>query len=134
MKKLRAGITKTTFWILASPIILLMLTGSLTESAEVRQRNNLAYASVATLKSQMADTRGFRVEAMHVTDAGAACVRFHTRDRIGTVSRAQAVIVGKSVAQSAGRTGARDARFEKEWNRQCLGESHDVTGSVDLFF
>jgi hypothetical protein len=134
MKKLRAGITKTTFWILASPVILLMLTGSLTESAEARQRNNLAYASVATLKSQMEDTRGFRVDAMHVTDAGAACVRFHTRDRVGTVSRAQAVIVGKSVARSAGRAGGRDARFEKEWNRQCLGEAHDVTGSVDLFF
>ena len=130
MKKLRAGITKTTFWVLASPFILLMLTGSLTESAEAHQRNNLAYASVAALKSQMLDTKGFKVEAMHVTDAGAACIQFYIRDHVGTVSRAQAVVMGTQVAQS----NARDGRFEKEWNRQCRGRAYDVTDSVDLFF
>jgi hypothetical protein len=130
MNKLRTGVTKTMFWILASPFILLMLTGFLTEDAEARQRNNLAYASVATLKSQMLDKKGFKVEAMHVTDTGAACIQFHIRDHVGTVNRAQAVVMGKQVAQS----GARDGRFEKEWNRQCLGQAHDVTDSVDLFF
>jgi hypothetical protein len=130
MNKLHTGVTKTTFWILASPFILLMLTGFLTEDAEARQRNNLAYASVATLKSQMLDKNGFKVEAMHVTDTGAACIRFRTQDPVGTVSRAQAVVLGKQVAQS----GTRDGRFEKEWNRQCLGQAYDVTDSVDLFF
>jgi hypothetical protein len=130
MNKLRTGVTKTTFWILASPFILLMLTGLLTEDAEARQRNNLAYASVAALKSQMLDKKGFKVEAMHVTDGGAACIQFHIRDHVGTVNRAQAVVMGKHVAQS----NARDGRFEKEWNRQCLGQVHDVTDSVDLFF
>ena len=130
MNKLRTGVTNTAFWIFASPFILLMLTGFLTESAEARQRNNLAYASVATLKSQMPDKKGFKVEAMHVTDTGAACIQFHTRDHVGTVSRAQAVVIGKLVAQSS----ARDGRFEKEWNRQCLGQAYDVTSSVDLFF
>ncbi len=130
MNKLRTGVTKPTFWILASPFILLMLTGFLTEDAEARQRNNLAYASVATLKSQMLDKQGFKVEAMHVTDAGAACIQFYIRNQVGTVSRAQAVVMGKQVAQS----GARDGRFEKEWNRQCLGQAYDVTDSVDLFF
>ena len=129
MKPLRPG-AYTRLWILASPFILLALTGLLTESAEARQRNNLAYASVAALKHQMFDTRGFKVEAMHVTDTGAACIRYRTRDVVGTVSRAQAVVVGKQVAQS----GARDGRFEKEWNRQCLGLVHDVTGAVELFF
>ena len=103
MNKLRTGVTKTTFWILASPLILLMLTGFLTEDAEARQRNNLAYASVATLKSQMLDKNGFKVEAMHVTDTGAACIQFHIRDQVGTVSRAQAVVLGKQVAQSSAR-------------------------------
>jgi hypothetical protein len=130
MNKLRTGVTKTTFWIFASPFILLMLTGFLTEDAEARQRNNLAYASVATLKSQMLDKQGFKVEAMHVTDAGAACIQFYIRSHVGTVSRAQAVVMGKQVAQSS----ARDGRFEKEWNRQCLGQAYDVTDSVDLFF
>ena len=130
MNKLRTGVTKTTFWILASPLILLILTGFLTEDAEARQRNNLAYASVATLKSQMLDKQGFKVEAMHVTDAGAACIQFYIRNHVGTVSRAQAVVMGKQVSQS----GASDGRFEKEWNRQCLGQAYDVTDSVDLFF
>lgn len=122
--------SNTRLWIFASPFLFLGLTGFLTESADARQRNNLAYASVAALKHQMPDTRGFKVEAMHVTDTGAACIRYHTRDVVGSVSRAQAVVVGKDIAQS----GARDGRFEKEWNRQCLGSSHDVTGAVELFF
>ena len=29
---------------------------------------------------------------------------------------------------------ARDGRFEKEWNRQCLGLAWDVTSAVDHFF
>jgi hypothetical protein len=131
MKQLRAGpLDKTKLWMFAAPVLFLALTGFLTESADARQRNNLAYASVAALKHQMLDTRGFKVEAMHVTDAGAACIRYHTRDVVGSVSRAQAVVVGQHVAQSS----ARDGRFEKEWNRQCLGYSHDVTGAVELFF
>ena len=131
MKLLRTGAFATTrFWILASPIILLILTGLLTESAEARQRNNLAFASVATLKARMENTAGFRVDAMLVTDTGAACIRFHTRDRVGTVSRAQAVVVGGNIAHS----DARDGRFQKEWNRQCLGLAYDVTSAVAHFF
>jgi len=116
-------------WLLVSPFVLLALSGFLTESPAQRQRNNLAYASVAALKNHLLDTRGFKVEAMHVSDAGAACIRYHTRDVVGSVSRAQAVVVGKLVAQSS----ARDGRFAKEWNRQCLGLVHDVTGAVELF-
>ena len=131
MQQQRTGaFTRTWLWILASPFVLLALTGFLTQSTETRQRNNLAYASVAALKNHLLDTRGFKVEAMHVSDAGAACIRYHTRDVVGSVSRAQAVVVGKLVAQSS----ARDGRFAKEWNRQCLGLVHDVTGAVELFF
>jgi hypothetical protein len=131
MQQQRMGaFTRTGLWILASPLVLLALTGSLTESVEARQRNNLAYASVAALKHQMLDTRGFRIEAARVTDAGAACIRYHTRDVAGGVSRAQAVVVGKLVAQSS----ARDGRFATEWNRRCVGASHDVTDAVELFF
>jgi hypothetical protein len=129
MKLFRPG-AFARIWIFAAPFLLLALTGLLTDSAEARQRNNLAYASVAALKHQMPDKRGFKVEAMHVTDTGAACIRYHTRDVVGSVSRAQAVVVGKRIAQSS----ARDGHFEKEWNRQCLGLAHDVTGAVELFF
>lgn len=131
MQQQRTGaFTRTWLWIFASPLILLALTGFLSESHEARQRNDLAFASVAALKNQMLDKRGFKIEAMHVSDAGAACIRYHTRDVVGGVSRAQAVVVGKLVAQSS----ARDGRFAKEWNRQCLGLVHDVTGAVELFF
>lgn len=131
MQQQRTGAyTRTWLWILASPLILLALTGFLTESSETRQRNNLAFASVAALKNQMPDKRGFKVEAMHVSDAGAACIRYHTRDVVGSVSQAQAVVVGKLVAQSS----ARDGRFAKEWDRHCLGLVHDVTRAVELFF
>jgi hypothetical protein len=124
----RTAFGKTTLWIIALPVVLLLLTG-LTGNAEARQRNNLAYASVATLKSDIGNTHGFRVDNMVVTDAGAACIRFHTRDG-ATINRAQAVVFGNHIAHS----DARDGRFEKEWNRQCLGLAHDVTSAVDHFF
>jgi hypothetical protein len=131
MQQQRIGAsTRTWLWTLASPFIFLALTGSLTESPEARQRNNLAYASVAALKHQMLDTRGFRVDALRITDVGAACIRYHTRDIGGGMSRAQAVVMGKLVAQS----GARDGSFATEWNRRCRGAGHDVTGAVELFF
>lgn len=121
--------TAPRFWLLASPLLLVLLGSLLTVSAEARQRNNLAYASVAALKAGMENTHGFKVENMRVTDAGAACIRFHTQDR-GVITRAQAVVMGRSIANS----DARDGRFEREWNRQCLGLAWDVTSAVDHFF
>jgi hypothetical protein len=120
----------TSLLLLACPLVLLALTGSLTESPETRQRNNLAYASVAALKHQMPDTHGFKVEAMHVTDTGAACIRYHTRDAAGNLTDGQAVVVDKLVTQA----GAGDERFTRAWNRQCLGAAHDVTYAVERFF
>lgn len=119
---------RTTLWIMALPLVLLLFTG-LSGNAGARQRNNVAYASVAALKSGMPSTRGFKVDDLRVTDAGAACIRFHTRDG-GQVNRAEAVVVGRYVTNST----ARDGRFEKEWNRQCLGLAFDVTSAVDHFF
>ncbi|HEU4590424.1 MAG TPA: hypothetical protein VFS13_05905 [Steroidobacteraceae bacterium] len=131
MQQLRTGaFTRTTLWILASPIILLMLTGFLTESTEARQRNNVAYASVTTLRSQLAGAKGFKVETMRVTDAGAACIQYRILDAGGRLKRGQAVVVDKEITQD-GRHGD---RFEKAWNRQCLGPAYDVTDAVDHFF
>jgi hypothetical protein len=122
--------TRVALWAFASPVILLMLTGFLTQDAGAQQRNNIAYASVAALKSRIGDARGFEVDAMHVTDTGAACIRYHLRGQAGEVTREQAVVAGAAVA----RSGARDGRFEKEWNRHCLGLAHDVTDAVAHFF
>jgi hypothetical protein len=116
--------------LLGSPLIFLALSGLLTENAPAHQRNNVAYASVAALKSYMARPAGFKVEDIRVTDTGAACIRYHARDAAGSVSRAQAVVVGGAVSQSE----ARDGRFQRAWNRQCLGPAYDVTGAVRYFF
>ena len=113
-----------------SPFIFMALSGLLTENAQAHQRHNVAYASVAALKSYMVRPAGFKVETIRVTDAGAACIQYHARDAAGSLSRAQAVVVDGAVAQS----GSQDGRFEKAWNRQCRGPAYDVTGAVRYFF
>lgn len=126
MQQLRAGaFKKTTLWILASPIILLVLTGFVTTSAEARQRQQLASASLAALKSRLAHTVGFRIETLRVTDGGAACIQYRTLDGGGELQRGQAVVVGTEVALD----DRRDDRFEQAWNRQCLGRAYDVTAA-----
>ena len=122
--------SKLTLWIIASPLIILALAGFMTDSAEARARHNVAYASVAALKASIGNRRNLEFDAVRITDAGAACIQYRARDGLGGMSRAQAVVLGGEVAQS----GRRDGRFEKEWNRQCLGLAHDVTHAVDRFF
>lgn len=121
---------KITPWVIASPLILLALAGVMTESAEARARHNVAFASIAALKTRLGSSRNLDFDAVRITDAGAACIQYRARNAVGGVSRAQAVVIGAEVAQS----DARDGRFEKEWNRQCLGQAHDVTRAVDRFF
>jgi len=120
---------KIALW-LASPFIVLAVAGLFADSAEARARNNVAYASVAALKNNLGSPRRLEFERVRVTDTGAACIQYRARDDFGTLSSAQAVVIGGKVAQSS----ARDGRFEKEWNRQCLGSTYDVTGAVDRFF
>lgn len=116
--------------ILASPLIVLALAGLMSESSEARDRHNRAYAAAAALKSAIGSRHNLEFEAVRLTDAGAACIQYRSRDPLGGVQRAQAVVNGSDVANS----GARDGRFEKEWSRQCHGLAHDVTASVDRFF
>jgi len=131
MHKLRTfAFTQWTIWILVSPLLLLLLTSVLSDSAEVHARHNTAYASVAALKSRLAFPKSFKIEDVRVTDAGAACINYRARDGYGYQDRAQAVVVQGAVTQS----DAHDGRFEKAWNRQCLGQSYDVTEAVDRFF
>lgn len=46
------------------------------------------------------------------------------------VTRSPAVVVEGAATQG----DSRDGRFEKTWNRRCLGQSYDVTEAVDRFF
>jgi hypothetical protein len=122
--------SKLALCIIASPLIVVTLGGFMAESSEARARHNLAYASVAALKAAIGTHRNLEFDAVRITDTGAACIRYRSRDSFGGVSRAQAVVNGHDVAES----GRRDGRFEKEWNRQCRGLAYDVTRSVDRFF
>jgi hypothetical protein len=122
--------SKLALCILASPLVVVMVGGVMSESGEARARHNLAYASVAALKAAIGYRRNLEFDAVRVTDAGAACIQYRSRDSSGSVNHAQAVVNGRDVAES----GRRDGRFEKEWNRQCRGLAHDVTRSVDRFF
>ena len=131
MQTLRTGpINKFKLCFLASPLIILALAGVMSDSAEARARQNVAYASVAALKSSIGHPRNLEFETVRVTDAGAACIRYRARDGFGGMSSAQAVVLSGAVT----RSGARDGKFEKTWNRQCLGQAYDVTGAVDRFF
>src|SRR4051812_2578699 len=120
---------KIAIW-LASPFVVLAVAALFADSAEARARNNVGYASAAALKSNLGSPRKLEFERVRVTDAGAACIQYRARDSFGVTSLAEAVVVDGKVAQS----GAHDGRFEKEWNRQCLGFTYDVTGAVDRFF
>jgi hypothetical protein len=124
---------RVTWWLAASPIVLVALAGFMTEGAEARARHNLAYASVASLKANIGSRRNLEFDDVRVTDAGATCIQYRARDQAGGVSHGQAVVHGSEVAQRDARHGE-DGKFEKEWNRQCLGLSHDVTRAVDRFF
>jgi hypothetical protein len=130
MQTSHARIWSRAVLLFGSPLIFMASSGLLTENAQAHQRNNVAFASVAALKSHMSTPAGFKVENIRVTDAGAACIQFHARDGLGQLSRAEAVVVDGAVAQS----GTSDGRFEKAWNRQCLGPTYDVTGAVRYFF
>src|SRR5215831_5286799 len=101
-----------TIWIIASPFILLVLSSLLSENAQAHAHHNAGYASVATLKSQLANPKAFHVEQVRVTDAGAACIQYSARDPSGMVGRAQAVVVGPEVARSDS-----PAHFHNAWDR-----------------
>jgi hypothetical protein len=131
MQTQRTGaFTKTALWIIASPLILLVLTSLLSESADAHARHNVAYASVAALKARLAFPKTFKADTVRVTDAGATCIQYRARDGFGTLDQEQAVVVDGSVTQS----GKRDGRFRLAWDRQCLGQSYDVTEAVVRFF
>jgi hypothetical protein len=66
---------------------------------------------------------------VRITDAGAACIQFSARNDLGALDREQAVVMGSDVTQSDS-----PERFRRAWNRQCLGQSYDVTEAVDRFF
>lgn len=125
----RPSMGKLMLW-LASPLVVLAVAAMFADGAEARAHHNVAYASVAVLKNKLGSPRRIEFDLVRVTDAGAACIEYRARDRFGAMSRSQAVVIDGQVA----RSDAGDGRFEKEWDRQCLGFTYDVTGAVDGFF
>lgn len=122
-RKFRQG----TAWTIAAPLAVLVLTAALADKGPEHERLNLAYASAAALKGNLLSPRNLEFDAVRVTDSGAACMQYRVAGHGG---RARAVVMGSDIA----RSDARDNRFELQWNRQCLGLTHDVTSAVDRFF
>ena len=122
--------SKALSWLIASPLLFATLSSLLMASPEERQRYDLAYASVAALKAKLPNPGGIAFDAVRVTDAGAACIHFHSRGDTGRPGGAQAVVADGAIA----RSDAHDGGFEKQWERRCLGQSYDVTEAVVRFF
>ena len=106
----------------ASSLALLVLAGFTRVDEPTRQRLNLAYNSAASLKHSLGSP-ALEYEAVHITDAGAACITYHARQDAARATKAQAVV-------HAGRvSGSKD-----DWDRHCLGLAFDATRAVDQFF
>ena len=72
-------------------------------------------APVQTLKSSLPSTMGFKVDKVHMTDAGVACIKYRLANNTGGERRAMAVVEGDKVLRST--SGTTD--FEKAWNSKC---------------
>ena len=121
---------RVLLWTVVAPLALLLLAGFMKEDSPARERLNLAYASVTSLKKSLLEPGNLHFDDVRITDAGAACFRYRARDRFGAESHAQAVVRGRDVVSS----NDRDGRFDQEWDRQCTGLAFDATSAVDRFF
>jgi len=74
---------------------------------------------IATLKSSLPSTMGFKVDNVHMTDAGVACITYRITNDKGGESRAQAVVEGDKVLRSTSRS----SQFAKAWNTQCVSSN-----------
>src|SRR5262245_39771154 len=118
----RPPLGKLALW-LSSLLVVLAVAAMFTDSAVACAYNDLVYASVVALKNRLGSPRRIDFERVRVTDTGATCIQYRAHDDFGALTRGQAVVVDGTVA----RSDARDGRFEKEWNRQCLGFTYDMT-------
>ena len=106
--------------VVATSAILLM--GALAAHDESSKGQDATAASVASLRASLGNPAGLEIDEVRVTDAGVACIDYHTSG-LGAKSVGHAVVQGKGVLKSS----TRDARFEKAWNEHCLGPRGGVT-------
>ena len=112
----------------ASPLAVLALASVMAARGPAHERLDVAYAATAALKGSLQSPGNLHFDTVLVTDGGAACLQYRLAGRGD--ARGRAVVLGSDVA----RSDARDGRFQRQWDRLCLGLAHDVTGAVDRFF
>jgi hypothetical protein len=74
-------------------------------------------APVEMLKASLPNSIGFKVDKLHMTDAGVACIKYRVGNDMEGESRALAVVEDGKVLRSTNG----NAKFEKAWNSKCAG-------------
>lgn len=88
-------------------------------------RERAAYTGVFALKSAMRNPESFRLESVHVSDAGVACIEYRAQNGFGGMNRESALIGNGHAATSADKPGD----FARVWNKECKSV-YDMTNYV----
>lgn len=144
-EKLRMGaFAKVIFWILATPLILMVLPPFISgfsegaglvspEQKKARQddeaRFKLAWSRVSAVKSLMRDPESFALESVHVTHADIVCIEYRARNGFGGMNRESVIVDGVQPYQSTDD----DGKFRRKWNELCAAqESWNLTDRVKI--
>jgi hypothetical protein len=88
-------------------------------------RERTAYVGVFTLKTAMRNPDSFRLDSVHVSDAGVACIEYRAQNGFGGMNRESALIGNGYAAMSSDKPGD----FVRAWNKECKGV-YDMTNYV----
>ncbi|HET7812524.1 MAG TPA: PepSY domain-containing protein [Steroidobacteraceae bacterium] len=101
-----------------APLALAFAAGALAAD-EPSTSSTAADSAVEALKSSLKGESGFKVDKVHVTDDGVACIKYSTAGNMGQDVHAQAVVDSGKVLRSSGRT----TEFANAWNSKCAGKT-----------
>jgi hypothetical protein len=111
--------------LLISTSAILAVAAALAASPEGSDNSNATAAAVAALKSNLGNPPGLSVDEVRVTDDGVACIDYRLSDG---VSNGEGKVPGHAVVQrdEVLKSSAGD-RFQKAWDKHCLGPRGGMT-------
>jgi hypothetical protein len=107
-----------TFRVVASLLVLAPLSAALASESATSDASSEA---VATLKSRLTSTLGFKVDNVHMASDGTACISYRVSNDNGGESRVKAVVQGEKILRST----SRNSDFAKTWNSKCVASGGD---------